>query len=353
MTSLLPLFCDQLIPWVQDGLAQRLIVAQPVMQQNQMPSGVKLTRKKIPGKRIVVRNQRHYGNQRIVCAQWPGARLHELEIPKLVCITEGTADFRAGEYLITCPQGHFIFLPPRTPISAGGQPHLAGEALKNGACDVLQFPLYRDAIQCFRTASRGKEYLRDDNFNFLIRQPEAVEVFKLFCGEIQVKPARDSQLWQHLLSAMLFYIVSEVKAGKHISMIEHPSDFQEATSRRTHQKNSIPEIHRYMKSHLKQQLTIEKVARHTYMSPRQLTRYLRQEANQTFIEILNECRMEEAKRLLLNTHWSIATVATELGFESQAYFNVFFKRHENCTPGAFRKNMQKPKVGQITKNMAE
>lgn len=341
MTSLLPLFCDQLIPWAQDHLARRLIIAQPVMKQDEMPHGVGLTRKKISGKRVIVRNQRRYGNQRIVSAQWPDTALHELAIPKLVCVTRGITDFRAGDYLITCGEGHFIFLPPHTPIF-NKRSHLTGQSLAGGACDLLHFPLYRDAIQCFRTLSRGQAHCIDDNFNFLIRQPQPVELFKLLCEELQTKPARAPQLREHLLSAVFLYIVSELEAGRQISMIEHPVKFPLDAPSHSRPNNSIAEIRRYIKTHLKQQLTIEKVAHQMCMSSRQFTRYLRREANQSFVEILNECRMEEARRLLVDTRWSIATVTGELGFESPAYFNVFFKRHAHCTPGAFRRQSQSP-----------
>src|SRR5690606_18857067 len=133
------------------------------------------------------------------------------------------------------------------------------------------------------------------------------------------------------------YIVQELKAERQINMIEHPVEFPLATSRHPRPETTLQGIRHYIRTHLKQQLTIEKVAQQMYMSPRQFTRQLRQQGNQSFVDILNECRMEEARRLLTDTQWSIATISTELGFVSPAYFNVFFKRHQNCTPGAYRR----------------
>jgi len=44
----------------------------------------------------------------------------------------------------------------------------------------------------------------------------------------------------------------------------------------------------------------------------------------------------EAKRCLLHSDWSIKEIAYHLNFQDNAYFNRWFKKHENCSPGTFR-----------------
>jgi hypothetical protein len=105
------IFRDKLIPWAENNLEQRLVVARPVMKQSLMPEGAQLVSRKISGKRVLIRNRRTY-NHRLYHAQWPEAGLHEFEVPKLVCVLNGTTDYIAGEYVITCHEGQFILLPP-------------------------------------------------------------------------------------------------------------------------------------------------------------------------------------------------------------------------------------------------
>jgi len=49
--------------------------------------------------------------------------------------------------------------------------------------------------------------------------------------------------------------------------------------------------------------------------------------------------LAEAKSLLTNTDWTIAEIASSLGFEYASYFNNFFKKQAGVTPMAFRKSL--------------
>ncbi|MGJ1408855.1 helix-turn-helix domain-containing protein [Sphingobacterium thalpophilum] len=47
---------------------------------------------------------------------------------------------------------------------------------------------------------------------------------------------------------------------------------------------------------------------------------------------------QEAKSLLLHTHWNIADIAYSLGFEYPSYFTSFFKKHTGISPNQLRTN---------------
>ncbi|MBC6611519.1 helix-turn-helix transcriptional regulator [Hymenobacter sp. BT507] len=47
--------------------------------------------------------------------------------------------------------------------------------------------------------------------------------------------------------------------------------------------------------------------------------------------------LDEAKALLQHTDWSVASIATCLGFEYPTYFNNFFKKHTGVTPLSLRR----------------
>lgn len=58
-------------------------------------------------------------------------------------------------------------------------------------------------------------------------------------------------------------------------------------------------------------------------------------------ELINNCRLTEAKRLLYWTEKSIKEISYELGFESDSYFNRFFKKLTGLTPSDFRQTQIK------------
>ena len=57
---------------------------------------------------------------------------------------------------------------------------------------------------------------------------------------------------------------------------------------------------------------------------------------------IRQTLVSEAKYLLCYTNGSAAAIAAELNFPSPAYFNRFFKRETDLTPGEFRKKNRIP-----------
>lgn len=301
-----------------------------------MPYGVELTKKKITGKRVIIRNRR-YGNQRRHHARWPEAGLHEVEIPKLVCVVNGTTDFQVAEYIVSCDEGNFILLPPLTPNTIGGRSHLEGEKRQNGSCDLLQIQIFRDIIQYMPCRSRGEVHQEYERDNCLIRHPQAVNLFNLFLEEALHDKSEDADIREHLLSAFFLLLSREIQAEHHLNL-------QFNTPKSTFTDSPMQEVRDYIKTHIREHLTIEKVAHQMYMSPSQFTRFIRKESGHSFVEVLTECRLEEAKILLRETQWTVANISNLTGFKSHTYFNDLFRRHVGCTLGAYRKSEQHSKI---------
>jgi len=330
MSSLATTFRDKLIPWSLDNLEQRLIVARPVMKKSSVPYGVEFSRKKIPGKRVLVRTHDD-GPQKIVRARWPETGLHELYIPKLVCVLKGITDYQTGEYVITCGEGYFILLPPSTPNTTGGRSHLEGEHRKYGSCDLLQLLLFRDHIQCAVCSSRGEEHWEEGEW--VISHSQTVYLFHLFMEEALNRQEDSDRLCSQLLSSVFTFLLREVKAGRQRKAAH-------VAPESTFGGEALQQIRDYVKTHLHQSLTIEKVAQQMYMSPSQFTRYVRRETGRSFVELLTECRIEETKRLLRETDWSIAAISRDVGFRSSTYFITLFGKHVGCSPGEYRSRLK-------------
>lgn len=59
----------------------------------------------------------------------------------------------------------------------------------------------------------------------------------------------------------------------------------------------------------------------------------------TFPQLINERRIEDAKRLLRETKAPVAQIAEEVGFNSLPSFNRVFKDFEDVSPSVYRKNI--------------
>lgn len=92
----------------------------------------------------------------------------------------------------------------------------------------------------------------------------------------------------------------------------------------------------YISRHFNEPLTLEAVASHVHLHPSYFSTVFKQSTGSSFKEHLNMLRIEESKRLLSNTDFSIIDIAIAVGFEDQSYFSKVFKKYTGSTPKQFR-----------------
>ena len=93
---------------------------------------------------------------------------------------------------------------------------------------------------------------------------------------------------------------------------------------------------RYMTDHYSEHLTLALVAEYVQLSPSYFSTLFSQVVGLSFRDQLCRIRIEESKRLLLSTDYSLANIAVAVGFPDQSYFCKAFKRIVGLTPGKFR-----------------
>jgi len=96
----------------------------------------------------------------------------------------------------------------------------------------------------------------------------------------------------------------------------------------------------YIKEHLADSLSVEKLSALACMSKATFFRVFKREFGLTPVEYIMRERLAEAKRLLRHPLASVAEVCLRAGFNNLSYFQALFKKHEGLTPGAYRKQMQ-------------
>lgn len=92
----------------------------------------------------------------------------------------------------------------------------------------------------------------------------------------------------------------------------------------------------YISEHFNTPLTLEETAAYVHLHPSYFSTLFKQLTGSSFKEYLNMVRIEESKRLLSNTEYSIINIAIAVGFEDQSYFSKVFKKYTGLTPKQFR-----------------
>lgn len=75
-----------------------------------------------------------------------------------------------------------------------------------------------------------------------------------------------------------------------------------------------------------------------YITPGHLNDTIKTVTGRTAKQMIDEKRINEAKRLLFWGDLSVKQIASHLNFEDDAYFNRFFKKHTGQTPALFQRN---------------
>jgi YesN/AraC family two-component response regulator len=89
--------------------------------------------------------------------------------------------------------------------------------------------------------------------------------------------------------------------------------------------------------------TLQSVAQHFSLNEKYLTMLLKKRTGRSFIEHLQEQKINKAKMLLTNTDLPITEIIELCGYNNTHFFYKKFYEVEDCTPAQYRKDIKKAK----------
>jgi two-component system, response regulator YesN len=92
----------------------------------------------------------------------------------------------------------------------------------------------------------------------------------------------------------------------------------------------------YLQQHYFEQVTLNEVAEHAYVSTYYISRMFKREMGKNFVDCLNEIRVEKAKEMLKDVRYKTYEVAEKVGIPDAHYFSRLFKKYAGITPTEFR-----------------
>lgn len=102
------------------------------------------------------------------------------------------------------------------------------------------------------------------------------------------------------------------------------------------EQSRLKVVYTFIEKNFQRTITIEEMAQLTHLSKAAFCRYFKKMTRLTFIEFLNQYRIEQAKRLLKGDK-NVTETCYECGFESVSYFNRIFKKVVGENPLEFKK----------------
>lgn len=80
------------------------------------------------------------------------------------------------------------------------------------------------------------------------------------------------------------------------------------------------------------------MAKLVYLNADYLARLFKKEVGMSIGAYLHECRIQEAKKLLLQAELPINEVAQRVGYDNFSYFSYLFRKRTGVSPNEYRKN---------------
>lgn len=163
------------------------------------------------------------------------------------------------------------------------------------------------------------------------------------CSEVQILLERmmaengeDLDFKQDLLRAMLLQLLVLLSRNM-------PKTHKNNISK--HQLTVLRNFERLIEQHFREKRLPRDYAEMLYITPNHLNALVNTVLGKPAGELIRDRVVLEAKRLLVNSNYTVTQIADQLHFEDNAYFTRFFKKYTGMAPETFRQEYQRALVG--------
>jgi two-component system response regulator YesN len=98
----------------------------------------------------------------------------------------------------------------------------------------------------------------------------------------------------------------------------------------------IPKVIEYLKQHYRNNITLGDVSGYFYVTSQYLSRRFKEKTGLTFVEYLEEIRLEKAEEYLTASDTKITDISVLVGYPDPNYFSKIFKRKYRLSPSSYR-----------------
>ncbi|MGM8363459.1 AraC family transcriptional regulator [Flavobacterium sp. ARAG 55.4] len=131
----------------------------------------------------------------------------------------------------------------------------------------------------------------------------------------------------------LFEILSVLSESADIEFINPESYFP---ANEPFKKDRLSEVYQYIKENYKKEISLDEVAQIASLTPTSFCRMFKSKTKKNFIEYLNEIRISNACKHLIESDMSVSEIAYECGYKTVSNFNKLFKKNTGNTPKEYK-----------------
>lgn len=111
---------------------------------------------------------------------------------------------------------------------------------------------------------------------------------------------------------------------------------EEVSAATAARETRVARVVRYLHGHYTEHIELEALAETFYVSRHHLSREFRRHTGTTVISYVNDLRIDQSRRLLIESELPIAQIAEDVGFSTVTHFNRVFRERTGSTPRQVR-----------------
>ena len=135
----------------------------------------------------------------------------------------------------------------------------------------------------------------------------------------------------------LFEILSILSESTDLTFVNNEA-YSPVTNQNTNDR--LSDVFIFIKEHYKEDISLIEIAKIANLTPTSFCRMFKVKAKKSFVEYLNEVRIANACKYLLETDLGISEIAYECGYKTASNFNRIFKKLNGVTPKEYKKNTE-------------
>lgn len=131
----------------------------------------------------------------------------------------------------------------------------------------------------------------------------------------------------------LYSILHDLSLTRGIQLLSNESFAEEKP---TFINRRVELVYDYIRANYHKQITLGDISKMVGMTEVSFSRFFKKTTCKTFVDSINDIRLGNASRMLMDSSFSISEIAFKCGFKNQSYFNRLFKEKKGETPKEFR-----------------
>jgi AraC-like DNA-binding protein len=129
--------------------------------------------------------------------------------------------------------------------------------------------------------------------------------------------------------------ILDILSKKQIKLIA-PNTFHNVVSKKSEVR--INKVCLFIQNNFQNKIYLKEIADLIYLTESNFCKFFKKATGKTYSDYVNEIRINEASRLLIQSDKTISQISFECGFETLSYFNRVFLNKKGITPSFYRKS---------------